>query len=491
MSLRAIVLSAALLACGCAQLAGPRPAGETDEIARCEGLYADVDRTVTRAGAADGGAARIEGFPQLRVDRLLASFAEEVDSEDRFAAWVERMSALDRGARRFELDNLPAQERARLERFVSGGIQPALERCAELLTSRDLASAARRATLREKARVPDDYDTWKRVIGLYWITRMPFANGVRSYQEETQAVFDGPVSELPARGRPIIYAPPEASEGTAAEVREILARSTRNALGILEPQGEDAERLFAVFAPVWIVDERDANDRIGPLTVSEDGHVEVQATAPVVYRRFAHTRYHERVLLQLVYSVWFPARPKVSATDLLGGHLDAVIWRVTLGPDGVPLIFDSIHSCGCYHQFFPTSRAHPLPQQDTLDEQAFVPQRLGALEPGEQTVIRLEAGTHYIQRVLVEKAQSGVRYAFAADDALRSIRDPSGRRRSAFRPDGIIPGSERGERDLFWPMGVREPGAMRQWGRHATAFVGRRHFDEARLIERYFVLQLN
>jgi hypothetical protein len=27
---------------------------------------------------------------------------------------------------------------------------------------------------------------------------------------------------------------------------------------------------------------------------------------------------------------------------------------------------------------------------------------------------------------------------------------------------------------------------MRQWGTHATAFVGRRHFDDADLIERRF-----
>jgi hypothetical protein len=27
---------------------------------------------------------------------------------------------------------------------------------------------------------------------------------------------------------------------------------------------------------------------------------------------------------------------------------------------------------------------------------------------------------------------------------------------------------------------------MRQWGRHATAFVGKRHFDDAHLFERYF-----
>ena len=55
--------------------------------------------------------------------------------------------------------------------------------------------------------------------------------------------------------------------------------------------------------------------------------------------------------------------------------------------------------------------------------------------------------------------------------------------------DGIVPGSERGERWLFWPMGVPEPGAMRQWGRHATAFVGRRHFDDPGILERYFSLR--
>ena len=60
------------------------------------------------------------------------------------------------------------------------------------------------------------------------------------------------------------------------------------------------------------------------------------------------------------------------------------------------------------------------------------------------------------------------------------------RSRSIFGPDGIVRGSERAERYWFWPMGIAEPGAMRQWGRHATAFVGRRHFDDADLFEKYF-----
>jgi len=70
------------------------------------------------------------------------------------------------------------------------------------------------------------------------------------------------------------------------------------------------------------------------------------------------------------------------------------------------------------------------------------------------------------------------------------VGDPSGGvTRSAFWASGIVPGTERGERLLFWPMGIDSPGAMRQWGRQPTAFVGRRHFDDARLMELRFGLQ--
>jgi hypothetical protein len=55
-----------------------------------------------------------------------------------------------------------------------------------------------------------------------------------------------------------------------------------------------------------------------------------------------------------------------------------------------------------------------------------------------------------------------------------------------FRENSLVPGSERLERFLLWPTGVLSPGAMRQWGRHAVAFVGKRHFDDPRLMERIF-----
>jgi hypothetical protein len=91
---------------------------------------------------------------------------------------------------------------------------------------------------------------------------------------------------------------------------------------------------------------------------------------------------------------------------------------------------------------------------------------------------------------VVKGADSLARYELRPYDELRSLGDLSGGRRSLFGPDGLIAGTERAERFLFWPMGIASAGAMRQWGRHATAFVGRRHFDDADLIERRFKLAI-
>ena len=71
---------------------------------------------------------------------------------------------------------------------------------------------------------------------------------------------------------------------------------------------------------------------------------------------------------------------------------------------------------------------------------------------------------------------------------LRSLPLPGGGARSIFGEDGLVAGTERRERFLFWPMGIKSAGAMRQAGSQATAFVGRRHFDDADIIERRFRL---
>ncbi|MBQ0784830.1 MAG: hypothetical protein KBT66_11410, partial [Amphritea sp.] len=57
-------------------------------------------------------------------------------------------------------------------------------------------------------------------------------------------------------------------------------------------------------------------------------------------------------------------------------------------------------------------------------------------------------------------------------------------RSSVFNPEGFVPGSERPERWLFWPMGISNPGALRRPGDHAIRFIGKLHFDDPLILER-------
>ena len=83
-------------------------------------------------------------------------------------------------------------------------------------------------------------------------------------------------------------------------------------------------------------------------------------------------------------------------------------------------------------------------------------------------------------------AADAVAYERRPEDDLQRLPWPGGGTRSLYGPSGLVAGTERGERFLFWPMGIASAGAMRQWGHHATAFVGRRHFDDADLLDRRF-----
>lgn len=489
----ALLLCCALIS-GCA--VAPPQATYAGPNAACREVFRLVDQAVAEAGVQDGMAARVAGFPYLRASRFLASYAGEELNDTQFAEWLGRMKGLATRSYEIELSNLPAANSEGLVRALRdlGGEYarpaPALAECARLLAAADRADPARRSELRHAVSVPDDYVTWQRIVGLYWLTRVPFANGIRNWHEDVRAVFAQPVEALPVTGELKAYALPP-GRMRAADLAALFERISANALGIPDPGGAELDALFATFAPEFVVDTAGDADIPGELGWRDDGAPGVISRLPVVYRRVSHARYAGRPLLQLNYWIWFPERPLGAGWDILGGRLDGLLWRVTLAPDGAPWVFDTIHPCGCYHLFFPTALAALKAQPDTLDESAFVPQALPRIEPGARVSMRLESGTHYVQRVLVGSAatQGAAQYSFADDDVLRSLPLAGGGRRGVFRPDGIIPGTERGERWLFWPMGVPEPGAMRQWGRHATAFVGRRHFDDPGLLERYFTLE--
>jgi hypothetical protein len=481
-----VVLGVALLAGGCATVdpyAQPPIDGHlrsADAVGDCARLLREVDARIDALGVRDAGTPRVPGFPYLRADRFTASLG---DAAARlrgagFAAWSELMARADRQARAVELANAGETERT-----------AAIDACRYALAVADGGQLPR---LQAAAVVPDDYSDALRAAGLYPLTRLAFALGIRNWQQQTRETFAMPPAALPQAGTLVRYAP-------AAGHGEIAAPPRSAAFALPTPSRAQFADWVRRHAPLLEVDTASDDDRIGAphWTVAGEPRIAIDTREPTAYVRAAFTHFAGRIRLQLVYTFWFPARPAEHGFDLLAGRLDGLLWRVTLDERGAPLAYDTIHPCGCHHLFFPTEAVAARPQPDALDEGLFAPQApLRVAAAGERIVLRVQSRTHYLQRVTVAPAAdrapaAGERLGYALRDegALRLLSWPAGGTRSAYDAAGFVAGSERDERWLFWPMGIASAGQMRQWGRHATAFVGRRHFDEAGLLDRYFELR--
>lgn len=463
----------------------PLHAGETD----CRQFYSAVDSAISRADVRDAQDSQVKGYPYLRSNRFLAGEIKIVRSDEQLDFLLQQMITLEQRARGLELHNLPAAELARLERMQremfpsQSDISTALDECGKALIAIDRAQPA---AIKRAACAPIHYSLLKRLLGFYPLTAIPFSRGIRKFQTDTSAAFTKNISASDRDPSTMVYTAQDAQPVDAAA---ILRDSSDNPLHIPLPSPDQLAQLFDQFAPNFAIANHGDFDRPGAVGLGNNGKSTVDTSTPKIYVLASHTRFAEQTLLQLNYVIWFSERPKKGKFDMLGGALDGLIWRVTLTPDGEPLLYDSIHPCGCYHLFFPTDKLRAKPRHPSLQEHAYVPQAAPHVNPGERLTIWVESGTHYIVRVTASEAnptRAGITYQLADYDELRSLSQAEGTRRSLFRSDGLIHGSERGERIFFWPMGIASAGAMRQWGHHATAFVGMRHFDDPDLIDKAF-----
>lgn len=437
----------------------------------CVQWLARLDDTVAHAGVADVQEARMAGHPHLRSNRFTAALAQDpgVDEPSFVAEVVPAMRQLDRAARSAEISNLPAQDLVTLE-MTRDQVRRRSEDCAAVLLEGD-------PPVRSSVVVADAYSASQRLLGGYALARHPFTAGVQHHLDSVREAFVRPLVTPP--GAHIVrYVPAPTQDGSVDPDALLLDRHQ----------------------PVFEKEVGGEEDAAGALVWdAAQGRPQVDRAQPAVYRQVSQTRYRGRTLKQLVYTLWFGARPADGPLDLLAGHLDGIIWRVTLDHRGQVLIHDTAHPCGCYHYFFPTALARAMAAPTDEPEWAFVPQTLGTVQPGSRVVLRIATRTSYLERVTLPDAasavQAGVPLQSLPQDALRALPVRGGvgatqptpaPTRSAYGPDALVPGTQRAERWFFWPMGIASAGQMRQWGHHATAFVGRRHFDDANLFDQRF-----
>jgi hypothetical protein len=295
------------------------------------------------------------------------------------------------------------------------------------------------------------------------------------------AGFKIPLAKLPQQGTLIRYSPPHSNPLSFEHIGAMLSSAYDNPLGIPHLTSLQLQQLLEHFAPVWEIDTRNDTDKIGAVGLDGDKQPRIDINQATTYVAHGYARWHGTVVLQLIYQIWLPAREKTGMLDLYGGPLDSLIWRVTLSPEGVPIAFDSVHACGCYYLLFPSQGYRAVPPKDGA-EPVLSPKSITSISPGHRLVLRLQSRTHYLQQVSFV-GDTSRSYMFQDLEQLRSLPMPNGGKRSLYDQDGIIDASERAERFLLWPYGIASPGAMRQWGTHAIAFIGRRHFDDPFLLE--------
>lgn len=480
--LTTIVLISLLFVNACATRVERLHTESASTAASCYEMYDALLSEVKSSGRFDASTKLIEDFPYLRTNRFLSVLPRDTYSDKEQQLFADRLHQLALSSFKQELMQLDASDQAN---FNTREVVV----CGETLLDHLHQSPDLKASLYQRLEVDNEYSLTNRLSGMYPFYALGVMYGVKQYHEDTQALFTEPKRDAEGMW---VYVTPEKNTPsmTQLEVKRILDDScSRDGLGIPTPTSRELDKLYKTFAPVWKIDVVDEYDLPGtPYWDDEESVAQVDTkNKPIIYTSPSYTVWQGEVLLQLNYTLWLSKRPSRYKSDPLAGHMDGMTWRVTLGRDGVPLIYDTIHNCGCYHMFFPSADLQWKNLTEPYQEDALVAAKAPSLGHGERIILSVNSASHYLEAIDKGAIPVGVRYQLADYAELKALPHPDGGYKSLFNDEGLVDGTERIERFFFWPSGVKSAGAMRVLGTHATAFVGERHFDDPSLLERNFV----
>jgi hypothetical protein len=127
----------------------------------------------------------------------------------------------------------------------------------------------------------------------------------------------------------------------------------------------DPATLVNYYAPVFVQQRVDTRaqrypyppefDEIGEahLRREADGKLKSYVTGPPkVYAICKQLPIDGRPHVQLTYTAWYPAHPRMKAIDLEQADVDSCVVRITLDADNAPLFYEAIAACGCFHKVF-------------------------------------------------------------------------------------------------------------------------------------------
>jgi hypothetical protein len=146
---------------------------------------------------------------------------------------------------------------------------------------------------------------------------------------------------------------------------------------VFAPRGEDAPRnrhqlaaagpqeLVAYYAPVFLQQRVNTTaqrhpyppeyDEIGEARMRREKDAELKAFVagpPRVYAIYETRQIGGHDHVQLTYTAWYPAHPRMKLIDLEAADIDSCVVRITLDTEHAPLFYETIAACGCFHKVF-------------------------------------------------------------------------------------------------------------------------------------------
>ncbi|WP_225445005.1 hypothetical protein [Photobacterium arenosum] len=479
--MRVLTLLSFLLMTACTSLPEPIPDSipaqqqiYTRSQADCVDLLTDFKRTVQQQGVQDAQLTWDPRFPHLAFDRFSLSWLFELTDRESKRQWLDYVSHQAAVQRQAEYQNLPDN--------TAYGLKP-LDLCAEQLVGRSLYQPALwSALITEPPQLPSGYATWQRVLGLYPVTQH-FARP--SMDKEKRRLISHFIQ--PVEGYAIRYAPDDRPSLNRLQIQAWFRQAReRSALSWPLLSAEQQQSLLSFYAPVFQVETRSRDDFPGQVRYVTPSQPGVVPQKPTLYTHVSYTRFYGQTLMQLNYTLWFANRTARSGVDPYAGQFDGVLLRLTLDADGQPYILDSIHHCGCYHMVFALSPALTFAPPGNKAEWP-VTLQVYAGHQTDKLGVTLSSGEHMVKDVQWLRHDVRARVLTVLPyDQLRSLPAATSHNKSLFNSQAMLPASVRAERFYLWPLGVKSPGTQRQLGHHATAFIGKRHFDEPFLLETLF-----
>jgi hypothetical protein len=127
----------------------------------------------------------------------------------------------------------------------------------------------------------------------------------------------------------------------------------------------DPEALVNYYAPIFVQQRVDTRAQKYPYPPEYDmiGEAHLRrgtkgklksyvAGSPKVYAIVKKLPIDGHEHIQLTYTAWYPAHPRMKAIDVEEADIDSCVLRITLDADHAPLFYETIAACGCFHKLF-------------------------------------------------------------------------------------------------------------------------------------------